>query len=76
VLPAVTHSNSWLESFGGTFGTIVSAGFLFLIALLILSILAGILRVFLAMRRGEYNEAELEQQLESVASSTGSSAGG
>ncbi len=64
VLPAVTHSNSSLESFGGTFGTIVSAAFLFLIALLNLVILAGIFRVFLAMRRGEYNEAELEQQLE------------
>ncbi len=64
VLPAVTHSNSSLESFGGTFGTIVSAAFLFLIALLNLVILGGILRVFRAMRRGEYNEAELEAQLE------------
>jgi nickel/cobalt transporter (NiCoT) family protein len=64
VLPAVTHSNSSLESFGGTFGTIVSAAFLFLIALLNLIILAGIFRLFLAMRRGEYNEAQLEQQLE------------
>jgi len=64
VLPAVTHSNSSLESFGGTFGTIVSAGFLFLIALLNLVILFGIVRVFRAMRRGEYDEAELEAQLE------------
>jgi len=64
VLPAVTHSNSSLESFGGTFGTIVSAAFLFLIGLLNLIILGGIVRVFRAMRRGEYNEAQLEQQLE------------
>jgi nickel/cobalt transporter (NiCoT) family protein len=64
VLPAVTHSNSSLESFGGTFGTIVSAAFLFLIGLLNLVILGGIIRVFLAMRRGEYDEAELEHQLE------------
>ncbi len=64
VLPAVTHSNSSLESFGGTFGTIVSAAFLFLIALLNLVILAGIVRVFRAMRRGEYDEAELERQLD------------
>ncbi len=64
VLPAVTHSNSSLESFGGTFGTIVSAAFLFLIALLNLIILGGIVRVWQAMRRGEYNEAELESQLE------------
>jgi high-affinity nickel-transport protein len=64
VLPAVTHSNSSLQSFGGTFGTIVSASFLFLIALLNLVILAGIVRVFRSMRRGEYDEAELERQLE------------
>ena len=64
VLPAVTHSNSSLESFGGTFGTIVSAAFLFLIGLLNLVILGGIIKVFKSMRRGEYNEAELERQLE------------
>jgi nickel/cobalt transporter (NiCoT) family protein len=64
VLPAVTHSNSSLESFGGTFGTIVSASFLFLIGLLNLVILGGIIRVFRSMRRGEYDEAELERQLE------------
>jgi nickel/cobalt transporter (NiCoT) family protein len=64
VLPAVTHSNSSLESFGGTFGTIVSAAFLFLIGLLNVVILAGIVKVFKSMRRGEYDEAELERQLE------------
>ena len=64
VLPAVTHSNSSLESFGGTFGTIVSAAFLFLIGALNLVILAGILKVFRSMRRGDYDEAELERQLE------------
>ncbi len=64
VLPAVTHANSSLESFGGTFGTIVSAAFLFLIGLMNLVILAGIVRVFRSMRRGDYDEAELERQLE------------
>jgi nickel/cobalt transporter (NiCoT) family protein len=64
VLPAVTHSNSSLESFGGTFGTIVSASFLFLIGILNLVILGGIVKVFRSMRRGEYDEAELERQLE------------
>ena len=64
VLPAVTHSNSSLESFGGTFGTIVSAAFLFLIGMLNLVILAGIIKVFRSMRRGKYDEAELERQLE------------
>ena len=46
------------------FGTIVSASFLFLIGLLNLVILAGIVRVFRSMRRGDYDEAELERQLE------------
>jgi nickel/cobalt transporter (NiCoT) family protein len=64
VLPAVTHSNSGLESFGGTFGTIVSAAFLFLIGALNLVILGGIIKVFRSMKRGEYDEAELELQLE------------
>src|SRR5579863_6753976 len=49
VLPAVTHSNSSLQSFGGTFGTIVSAAFLFLIAILNLIVLAGIVKVFKSM---------------------------
>ena len=64
VLPAVTHSNSSLEVFGANFGTIVSAAFLFLIAFLNLVVLTGIIRVFKSMRRGEYDEAELERQLE------------
>jgi high-affinity nickel-transport protein len=64
VLPAVTHSNSSLEVFGANFGTIVSAAFLFLIAFLNLLVLAGIIKVFKSMRRGEYDEAELERQLE------------
>jgi nickel/cobalt transporter (NiCoT) family protein len=41
----------------------VSASFLFMIGLLNLVILAGIVRIFAAMRRGEYDEAELERQL-------------
>ena len=46
------------------FGTVVSASFLLLIGLLNLIILVGIARVFRSMRRGEYDEAELERQLE------------
>jgi nickel/cobalt transporter (NiCoT) family protein len=53
VFPAVSHSNSGLESFGGTFGTIVSAVFLLLIGLMNLVILGGIIKVFRSMRRGE-----------------------
>ena len=64
VFAAVSDSGSGLERFGGLFGTIVSASFLFLIGLLNLVILAGIGRIFASMRRGEYDEAELERQLE------------
>jgi high-affinity nickel-transport protein len=64
VFQAVSHSNSALESFGGLFGTAVSASFLFLIGLLNLVVLAGIVRVFRSMRRGLYDEAELERQLD------------
>jgi high-affinity nickel-transport protein len=64
VFPAVSNSGSHLETFGGIFGTVVSAGFLYLIALLNIVILGGIWRVFRSMRRGDYNEAELERQLQ------------
>jgi nickel/cobalt transporter (NiCoT) family protein len=64
VLSAVTNPHSVLEQFGGVAGTIVSAGFLFLIGLLNLVVLAGIAKVFRSMRRGDYDEAELERQLE------------
>ncbi len=64
VFPAVTRHGSGLETFGGIFGTAVSASFLYLIAVLNIVILAGIWRVFRSMRRGDYDEAELERQLE------------
>ncbi len=64
VYGAVSNSHTTLEQFGATFGTIVSATFLYLIALLNLVILAGIFRVFRSMRNGDYDEAELERQLQ------------
>jgi nickel/cobalt transporter (NiCoT) family protein len=64
VYGAVSNSGSHLEQFGGVFGTIVSASFLYLIALLNIVILAGIVRVFRSMRKGVYEEAELERQLQ------------
>jgi nickel/cobalt transporter (NiCoT) family protein len=63
VLPAVVGTGTGLQRFGGLAGTLVSASFLFMIGLLNLVILAGIVRIFAAMRRGEYDEAELERQL-------------
>ncbi|MGA3360757.1 MAG: HoxN/HupN/NixA family nickel/cobalt transporter [Solirubrobacteraceae bacterium] len=64
VYGAVSNNNSSLERFGGVFGTVVSASFLYLIAVLNIVILAGILRVFRSMRKGNYDEAELERQLQ------------
>jgi nickel/cobalt transporter (NiCoT) family protein len=63
VFAAVSNSGSGLERFGGLFGTAVSASFLFLIGLLNLVTLAGVARIFASMRRGTYDEAELERQL-------------
>jgi high-affinity nickel-transport protein len=64
VFGQILNSQSTLERFGTLFGTVVSAGFLFLIGGLNLIILGGIVKVFRAMRRGEYDEAELERQLD------------
>jgi high-affinity nickel-transport protein len=64
VYGAVSNNHSNLEQFGGIFGTVVSATFLYLIALLNIIILAGIFRVFRSMRMGNYDEAELERQLQ------------
>jgi high-affinity nickel-transport protein len=64
VYGAVSNNGSGLEQFGGIFGTVVSASFLYLIAILNLVILAGIVKVFRSMRQGTYDEAELERQLQ------------
>jgi high-affinity nickel-transport protein len=45
-------------------GTLLSAGFLYLIALLNLIVLAGIFKVFRQMREGAYDERQLEAQLQ------------
>jgi high-affinity nickel-transport protein len=49
----------------GVLGTTVSGTFLYLIAALNLVALLGILKVFRAMRAGEYDEKRLEQHLDS-----------
>jgi nickel/cobalt transporter (NiCoT) family protein len=46
-------------------GTLVSGGFLYLIAALNVVVLAGIIKVFRDMRRGVYDEARLEAELQS-----------
>jgi nickel/cobalt transporter (NiCoT) family protein len=64
VFGQILNSQSALERFGTLVGTLVSASFLFLIGGLNLMILSGIVKVFRAMRRGEYDEDELERQLD------------
>src|SRR5260370_3192134 len=64
VFGAVVNPSSAYETAGGAAGTLVSAGFLYLIAVLNLIVLTGIFKVFRAMRRGAYDEAELEAQLQ------------
>lgn len=64
VFGAVVNPSSAYETAGGTIGTLLSAGFLYLIALLNLVVLAGIFKVFREMRQGSYDEAELEAQLQ------------
>src|SRR5438128_7647689 len=61
----VDHSGSQLHNATGLIGTSVSGGFLLLIAALNVVILLGIARTFRGMRRGEYDEQELERQLNS-----------
>ncbi len=64
VFGAVVNPSSTYETAGGTAGTVLSASFLYLIALLNLIVLFGIFKVFREMRRGTYDEAELEAQLQ------------
>jgi high-affinity nickel-transport protein len=61
----VQHSGSTLHQVTSLIGTGVSGGFLYLIAALNVVILVGILRVLRDMRRGEFDEAALEHQLNS-----------
>src|ERR1700728_2161493 len=59
----VKNSSSNLQHTTNVIGTLVSGGFLFLIAALNIVILASIVKVFREMRSGVYNDRELEEQL-------------
>lgn len=59
----IRDQNSFVEQYAGVFGASVSGVFLLIIGLLNLVVLVGIVGVFVRMRRGEYHEAELEDQL-------------
>jgi len=60
----VQNDHSGLHDITGWIGTTVSGGFLYLIAAINLVILIGILRIFRGMRSGQYDETELERQLD------------
>jgi high-affinity nickel-transport protein len=61
---AVESDGSTLHKATGLVGPVVSGTFLFLIGILNLIILVSIVRIFRRMRRGEFSEAELEDQLD------------
>src|ERR1700749_2714291 len=63
VIGPVEQDSSALHHYTSLIGTSVSGVFLYLIAIINVVILVGILRVFVQMRRGLYDEDELETQL-------------
>jgi high-affinity nickel-transport protein len=60
---AVADDSSWLHSATGLIGPAVSGTFLWIIGVLNLLVLVSITKVFRRLRSGEYDEAELEEQL-------------
>lgn len=57
--------DSTLHHYTGLVGTTVSGIFLLIIAILNLIVMISIVKVFIAMRKGLYNEEELEKHLDS-----------
>src|SRR5271155_426626 len=64
IVGPVKDDSSALHHYTGLIGTSVSGVFLYVIAILNVIVLVGILRVFVRLRRGEFDETELEQQLD------------
>ena len=60
----VEDNASALHTATGVIGASVSGVFLWILGLLNLAVLLGILQVFREMRRGDYDEAQLEAQLD------------
>jgi high-affinity nickel-transport protein len=61
----VKNDNSGLHHYTGLIGTSVSGAFLYIIAILNIVILLSIVRMFRDMRRGLYDDEEMERQLNS-----------
>jgi high-affinity nickel-transport protein len=60
---AVSNDGSWLHSATGLVGPTVSGTFLWIIGILNLLVLINIYKIFRNMRKGRYDEADLEDQL-------------
>jgi high-affinity nickel-transport protein len=60
---AVADDGSWLHSATGLIGPTISGTFLWIIGILNLLVLISIIKVFWRMRHVDYDEAELEHQL-------------
>jgi high-affinity nickel-transport protein len=63
IVGPVEDDSSALHHYTGLIGTSVSGVFLYIIAIINIVILVGIVKVFREMRRGSYDEAALEEQL-------------
>ncbi|MDR1998675.1 MAG: HoxN/HupN/NixA family nickel/cobalt transporter [Frankiaceae bacterium] len=63
VVGPVQDDDSRLRAITGTIGPSISGGFLWLLGILNLAALIGIVKVFLRMRAGRYDDTELEGQL-------------
>jgi high-affinity nickel-transport protein len=64
IVGPIKDDGSSLHHYTGLIGTSISGGFLYLIAVVNIVILVGVLKVFREMRRGTYDEAALEEQLQ------------
>ncbi|HZA10464.1 HoxN/HupN/NixA family nickel/cobalt transporter [Mycobacterium sp.] len=63
IVGPLQQDSSTLHHYTGLIGTGVSGAFLYLIGIINVIVLVGIVRVFLRMRRGQFDEAALEEQL-------------
>ena len=59
----VEDGDSALHQVAGWIGTVVSGTFLYVIAALNIAVLVGIIKVFREMKKGSFDEAALEEQL-------------
>ena len=60
----IDNENSSLQQITGVWGTSISGAFLLLIGLINLAALIGIVQVFRQLKHGQYDESELERQLD------------